>query len=111
MRNGPLWRQLISLQLLFSVKYPDGILFPAMPGCIDSSGGVSGFFYLMDIHRPGNIEWRPDLETLYSRGMDTFPELIEKPHNFRLRYFLGSLRLLIMGDRKVPSPSTPERVE
>ena len=71
----------------------------------DSSGGVSGFFYLMDIHRPGNIEWRPDLETLYSRGMDTFPELIEKPHNFRLRYFLGSLRLLIMGDRNVPPPA------
>ncbi len=76
-----------------------------------SSGFVNGFFYLFDIRKPGNIEWRPDLEVLDTRSMDDFPELREKPGNFKLRYFLQSLRLLIMGDRKVPPPlksTTPE---
>jgi len=69
-----------------------------------SSGYVSGFFYLFDIRKPGNIAWRPDLEVLDTRSMDDFPELTEKPGNFKLRYFLQSLRLLILGDRKVPLP-------
>lgn len=69
-----------------------------------SSGYVNGFFYLFDIRKPGNTEWRPDLEVLETRSMDDFPELSEKPGNFKLRYFLQSIRLLIMGDRKVPPP-------
>ncbi|MCK5117272.1 MAG: hypothetical protein KAR44_11780 [Candidatus Aegiribacteria sp.] len=69
-----------------------------------SSGHVSGFFYLFDIRKPGNIEWRPDLDILDTRSMDDFPELQKIPRNFRLSYFLQSLRLLIMGDRKVPLP-------
>ena len=69
-----------------------------------SSGYVNGFFYLFDIRKPGNIEWRPDLEVLETRSMDEFPELSKKPGNFKLRYFLQSLKLLIMGDRKVPPP-------
>ena len=69
-----------------------------------SSGYVSGFFYLFDIRKPGNIGWRPDLEVLDTRSMDGFPELSGKLANFKLRYFLQSLRLLIMNDRKVPSP-------
>ncbi len=69
-----------------------------------SSGYVSGFFYLFDIRKPGNIGWRPDLETLDTRSMVDFPELNAKPTNFKLSYFLQSLRLLITGDRKVPSP-------
>ena len=70
----------------------------------NASGYVSGFFYLFDIRKPGNIEWRPDLEILDTRPMDDFPELSGKPDNFKLRYFLQSLRLLIMGDRIVPPP-------
>ncbi len=69
-----------------------------------SSGYVNGFFYLFDIRKPGNIEWRPDLEVLDTRSMDDFPELSGKPPNFKLRYFLQSLRLLIMGDMKAPTP-------
>ena len=69
-----------------------------------TSGYVNGFFYLFDIRKPGNIEWRPDLEVLDTRSMDDFPELSKKPGNFKLRFFLQSLRLLIMGDRKVPPP-------
>ena len=69
-----------------------------------SSGYVSGFFYLFDIRKPGNVEWRPDLEVLDTRSMDNFPELSEISGNFKLRYFLQSLRLLIMGDRKAPLP-------
>ncbi len=72
-----------------------------------SSGYVSGFFYLFDIRKPGNIEWRPDLEVLETRSMDDFPELSDKPDNFKLRYFLQSLRLLILGERKVPLPQKP----
>ncbi len=68
------------------------------------SGYVNGFFYLFDIRKPGNIEWRPDLELLNTREMDTFPELRAEPGNFRLIYFLQSLRLLIMNDRKAPPP-------
>lgn len=77
----------------------------------DFSGYVNGFFYLFDIRKPGNIDWRPELEALDTRSMDDFPELSEKPDNFKLRYFLQSLRLLIMNDRKVPPPlksTTPE---
>ena len=69
-----------------------------------SSGYVSGFFYLFDIRKPDNIGWRPDLEVLDTRPMDGFPELNDKPTNFKLSYFLQSLRLLITGDRKVPPP-------
>jgi len=69
-----------------------------------SSGYVNGFFYLFDIRKPGNIEWRPDLEVLETRSMDSFPELSDKPDNFKLRYFLQSLRLLILSDRKVLPP-------
>ncbi|RKZ08075.1 hypothetical protein DRQ25_09965 [Candidatus Fermentibacteria bacterium] len=72
-----------------------------------SSGYVSGFFYLFDIRKPGTIEWRPDLEVLNTRSMDNFPELSENSGNFKLRFFLQSLRLLIMGDRKVPHPIQP----
>ncbi len=35
-----------------------------------SSGYVNGFFYLFDIRKPGNIEWRPDLDALDTRSMD-----------------------------------------
>ncbi len=73
----------------------------------DTSGYIQGFFNLFDIRKPGNIEWRPDLEVLDPREMKTFPELTEKPDNFKLRYFLQSLRLLIMNDRKVPPPLKP----
>ena len=72
-----------------------------------SSGYVSGFFYLLDIRKPGNIGWRPDLEVLDTRSIDDFPEIREIPNNFKLRYFLESLRLLIMSDRKVPLPIKP----
>ncbi|NOQ21094.1 MAG: hypothetical protein GQ565_00385 [Candidatus Aegiribacteria sp.] len=72
-----------------------------------SSGYVKGFFCLFDIRKPGNIGWRPDLKALDTRSMDEFPELQKKPQNFRLSYFLQSLRLLIMGDRKVPLPLKP----
>ncbi|MEN8209115.1 MAG: hypothetical protein ABFR50_07670 [Candidatus Fermentibacteria bacterium] len=72
-----------------------------------SSGYVSGFFYLFDIRKPGNIGWRPDLQVLKTRSMDDFPELNHKSDNFKLSYFLQSLRLLIMGDRKVPLPIQP----
>jgi len=69
-----------------------------------SSGYVSGFFNLFDIRKPGNIGWRPDLEVLETRSMDDFPELSDKPTNFKLSYFLQSLRLLITGDRTIPTP-------
>ena len=71
------------------------------------SGHVNGFFYLFDIRKPGNIEWRPELEVLNTRSMDDFPEFRKKPENFRFRYLLESLRILIMNDRKVPPPMKP----
>ncbi len=71
------------------------------------SGYVKGFFYLFDIRKPGNIEWRPDLNVLDPRSMDDFPELNAKPDNFRFSCLCKSLRLLIMGDRKVPLPIQP----
>jgi len=67
-----------------------------------SSGYVNGYFLLFDIRKPGNIGWRPDLEVLDLRKMETFPE--NKPDHFRLSYFLNSLKLLIMNDLKVPPP-------
>jgi len=72
----------------------------------DSSGYVDGFFYLFDIRKPGNIDWRPDLKVLCLREMESFPELCEKPDHFRLSYFLSSLRLLITGDPKAPIPGS-----
>lgn len=73
-----------------------------------SSGYVKGFFYLFDIRKPGNIEWRPDLNFFDPRSMDDFPELNERPDNFRFSYLCKSIRLLIMGDREVPFPIQPE---
>lgn len=72
-----------------------------------ASGFVNGFFYLFDIRKPGNIGWRPDLEALDTRSMDDFPELSGNPGNIKLSYFLQSLRLLVLGERKVPLPQKP----
>ncbi len=69
-----------------------------------SSGCIKGYFKLSDIRKPGNIAWRPDLEILTLRKMDTFPELRGKAGHFRLKYLLNSIRLLLAGDRDVPPP-------
>lgn len=76
----------------------------------ETSGEPDGFFGLFDIRKPGELDWRPDLETLETRPMDEFPELDRRPANFRRSYILGSLKLLLLSELRVPPPSD-ERFE
>lgn len=100
----PAGRRRISFEIMAKAKC-DYLLTVEMED--DARGYVNGFFYLFDIRKPGNIEWRPDLEVLDPRKMVAFPELHKKPEHFKLSYFLQSLRLLLMNDRKVPPPLKP----
>ncbi len=73
----------------------------------ERSGRPDGFFYLDDIRNPRSLLWIPDLQGMVMRSMEDFPELTDKPENFRMQYLIGSLRLLIRGDPQVPPPLTP----
>jgi hypothetical protein len=70
-----------------------------------TSGEPEGFFELFDVRKPGELDWRPDLMMLEVRPMDEFPELDRRPANFRRSYILGSLKLLLLSELKVPPPS------
>jgi hypothetical protein len=101
---APLGRRRISFDIMAKAKC-DYLLTVEMKDT--ASGYVNGFFNLFDIRKPGNIDWRPDLEILETRSMDDFPELNEKPEHFRLSYIFNSLRLLITNDKKIPPPLKP----
>lgn len=70
-------------------------------------GHVAGFFTLFDIRKPGDMYWTPDLDLLETRPMGGFPELARRPARFRPACLLGSLKLLVMGELKVPPPEEP----
>ena len=70
----------------------------------DRSGTVKGFLYSFDIRRPGRLNYRYKIADLEPRGMEHFPELLNRPDRFRFAYFLGSLRLLIQGNFSTPPP-------
>lgn len=68
------------------------------------SGTIKGFLYSFDIRRPGRLNFRYEIADLETRGMEHFPELLNRPDRFRSAYFFGSLRLLIQGNLRTPQP-------
>lgn len=70
------------------------------------SGSMDGYFNIFDIRKPGNVRWRPGLDQLELRSMEEFPELEDRPDRFRLSYFLGSLKLLLLGELPVLEPDS-----
>ncbi|MCK4504541.1 MAG: hypothetical protein KAW14_02900 [Candidatus Aegiribacteria sp.] len=68
------------------------------------SGTVKGFLYSFDIRRPGRLNYRYKIADLEPRGMEHFPELLNRPDRFRFTYLLCSLRLLIQGNFRTPPP-------
>jgi hypothetical protein len=104
---APEGRNRVSFDTMAGAKC-DYLLSVVMTG--GTSGHVKGYFYLFDIRKPDNIEWRPDIENLELRKMDTFPELACKPRHLRLSYFLKSLRLLLAGEVAAPHPMEPDEI-
>jgi len=70
-----------------------------------SEGRPAGYLELLDIRKPGDLEWVPDLMMLDMRDMDEFPELAARPRHFLASYIAGSLIILARGEFPVPPPS------
>ncbi|MBD3277142.1 MAG: hypothetical protein GF388_02485, partial [Candidatus Aegiribacteria sp.] len=99
----PIGRNRISFDTLAAAKCHYVI---AMRMESELSGEMEGYFSIFDIRKPGNVRWRPRLDELELRSIDEFPELKDRPASFRLSYFLGSLKLLLLGDLPVVGPDS-----
>ena len=68
------------------------------------SGTVVGFLYSFDIRRSGRLNYKCKIADMEQRGMEHFPELLNRPDRFRSAYLFGSMKLLIQGNFRTPPP-------
>jgi len=68
------------------------------------TGRPKGYLKLTDLTEASGADRIRKPGAVDLRGMSTFPELRSRPVKFRRSYFLGSMRLLLRGELKVPPP-------
>ena len=72
----------------------------------ETGWGITGFVYWFEVDGDG-LTGEVPCSSLCPRPVQDLPEVASRPSCYRLARFLGSLRLLFLGDPVTPPPVDP----